>query len=81
MATALKSPPSIRVALVKTTVLSDSSLSRIWPHTCSGATQSRGGIRSPPSESQSTSESRSAAAKLPLALGPALGEEAGVRAG
>ena len=38
LATALNSLPSIRVALVrKTTVLSDSNLSRIWPHTCSGA--------------------------------------------
>ena len=62
LATAEKSPPSISVALVNTTVLSVSSLSRIWPHTCSGATHSRGGIRlACPSESHSTSESRSAA--------------------
>ena len=50
-----KSPPSIKVAEVNTAVLSDSSLSRIWLHTCSGATHSRGGMRSPPSLSQSTS--------------------------
>ena len=61
VATALKSPPSISVALVNTTVLSVSSLSRIGPHTWSGATHSRGGIRSPPSASQSTSASTSAA--------------------
>ena len=46
VATAPKSPPSISVALVKTTVLSVSSLSRIGPHTCSGATWSRAGMRS-----------------------------------
>ena len=44
VATAAKSPPSISVAEVKTTVLSASSLSRIGPHTWSGATQSRGGM-------------------------------------
>ena len=66
VATALKSPPSISVALVKTTVLSESSLSRIGPHTSSGATQSRGGNRSPPSASQSTSDSRSAAIRSAL---------------
>ena len=37
-ATALKSPPSRSVALVKTASLSVSSLSRIGPHTWSGAT-------------------------------------------
>ena len=57
VATAAKSPPSISVARVKTTVLSVSSLSRIGPHTWSGATQSCGGSRSPPSVSQSTSVS------------------------
>ena len=56
-----KSPPSIRVAEVKTAVLSESSLSRIWLQTWSGATQSRGGIRSPPSLSHSTSASEPAA--------------------
>ncbi len=40
VATAVKSPPSFRVAEVKTTVLSASSLSRSCPHTCSGATHS-----------------------------------------
>ena len=61
VATAVKSPPSIRVAEVNTTVLSVRSLSRIGPHTCSGATHSRGGIRSPPSASHSTSPSEPAA--------------------
>ena len=60
-ATALKSPPSRSVALVKTASLSVSSFSRIGPHTWSGATQSRGGIRSLPSLSQSTSASEPAA--------------------
>ena len=46
---------------MKTAVFSDSSLSRIWPHTCSGATLSRGGMRSPPSLSHSTSASEPAA--------------------
>ena len=67
----MKSPPSIRVALVNTTVLSDSSLSRIWPHTCSGATCSRGGMRvdmlGGGSLSHSTSDSRSAAIRSALA--------------
>ena len=62
VATELKSPPSIRVAEVNTTVFSVSSLSRSGPHTCSGATQSW----LPPrfrsrSASQSTSESTWAA--------------------
>ena len=43
MASAEKSPPSIRVAEVITAVLSVSSLSRIWPQTWSGATCSRAG--------------------------------------
>ncbi len=81
MATALKSPPSIRVALVKTTVLSVSSLSRIGPHTSSGATQSRGGKRSPPSASQSTSDSRSAAIRSALTKTSWTNPRAWVRAG
>ena len=40
VATLLKSPPSISVALVNTTVLSVSSLSRSGPQTWSGATHS-----------------------------------------
>ena len=56
VASAEKSPPSIRVAEVITAVLSVSSLSRIWLHTWSGATCSRAGIRSPASLSQSTSD-------------------------
>ena len=39
-AKAVKSPPSLSVADVKTTVFSDSSRSRSCPQTCSGATQS-----------------------------------------
>ena len=49
------------MALVKTTVLSASSLSRIGPRTSSGATWSRAGCRSVRSDSQRTSASLPAA--------------------
>ena len=66
-AIAEKSPPSISVAEVNTAVVSLSSLSRIGPQTCSGATHSRGGMRSPPSASQSTSASESLAIRSVVA--------------
>src|SRR6478735_5266150 len=66
VATAPNSPPSISVALVKTTVLSVSSLSRIGPHTCRGATWSRAGKRSRASPSQSTSAWEPAAIRSAL---------------
>src|SRR3954454_6159566 len=53
----VKSPPSISVALVSTTVFCESSLSRSGPQTCKGATQSW----SPPrARSRSASHSTSA---------------------
>ena len=71
MATVSKSPPSRRVAEVITTVLSESSLSRIGPQTWSGATHSRGGIRLcpplPGSVSHSTSASEPAAIRSAVA--------------
>ena len=60
-ATASKSPPSRRVALVKTASLSVSSLSRIGPQTWSGATHRWGGRRVAASVTQSTSLSAWAA--------------------
>ena len=66
VATAPNSPPSISVALVKTTVLSVSSLSRIGPHTCRGATWSRAGKRSRASPSHSTSAWEPAAIRSAL---------------